>query len=102
MPSMNTEATRGLAKRFAPLDPLKGNTYKAPSLKGIVFDVDGTIWYVSPVPPLCLLFCLPDEGRKEKKEKKYDKIDYSCVEYAGLALGSCVKSTFAFFYFLCN
>lgn len=32
-------------KQFAPLDPQKGNTAGAPPLKGIVFDVDGTLWY---------------------------------------------------------
>ena len=32
-------------KRFAPLDPQKGNATGAPPLKGIVFDVDGTLWY---------------------------------------------------------
>ena len=33
-------------KRFAPLDPQKDNAAGAPPLKGIVFDVDGTLWYV--------------------------------------------------------
>lgn len=33
-------------KRFAPLDPKEGNVSSAPPLKGIVFDVDGTLWYV--------------------------------------------------------
>lgn len=33
-------------KRFAPLDPQKSNPASAPPLKGIVFDVDGTLWYV--------------------------------------------------------
>ena len=32
-------------KRFAPLDPQKNNPVGAPPLKGIVFDVDGTLWY---------------------------------------------------------
>lgn len=42
---MNTiNATGGRPKRFAPLDPVKGNLHKAPPLKGIVFDVDGTLW----------------------------------------------------------
>lgn len=32
-------------KRFAPLDPhKKGDRPSAPGLKGIVFDVDGTLW----------------------------------------------------------
>lgn len=30
-------------KRFAPLDPAKSGS-SAPKLKGIVFDVDGTLW----------------------------------------------------------
>lgn len=38
-------------KRFAPLDPQKDNVSRAPPLKGIVFDVDGTLWYV------CLIDC---------------------------------------------
>lgn len=33
-------------KRFAPLSPQKDNVFGAPTLKGIVFDVDGTLWYV--------------------------------------------------------
>ena len=32
-------------RRFAPLDPQKSNPAGAPPLKGIVFDVDGTLWY---------------------------------------------------------
>ena len=32
-------------KRFAPLDPQKSNPVGAAPLKGIVFDVDGTLWY---------------------------------------------------------
>ena len=31
-------------KRFAPLDPAEGSGSDAPGLKGIVFDVDGTLW----------------------------------------------------------
>ena len=38
--------TRRPPKRFAPLDPRKSNGSGAPLLKGIVFDVDGTLWYV--------------------------------------------------------
>ena len=34
-----------IPKRFAPLDPQKSNPAGAPPLKGIVFDVDGTLWY---------------------------------------------------------
>ena len=33
------------ARRFAPLDPALGHESDAPRLKGIVFDVDGTLWY---------------------------------------------------------
>ena len=35
-------------KRFAPLDPRRrsGGTAEAPPLRGIVFDVDGTLWCV--------------------------------------------------------
>jgi len=32
-------------KLFAPLHPEKGKHSDAPKLKGIVFDVDGTLWY---------------------------------------------------------
>ena len=32
-------------KRFAPLDPARSHESDAPRLKGIVFDVDGTLWY---------------------------------------------------------
>lgn len=68
MPSMSTtEATRGPARQFAPLDPVKGNPHKAPLLKGIVFDVDGTLWYVFSVSPLRPLFFLPDESRQGNK-----------------------------------
>lgn len=31
-------------RRFAPLDPARSNTHGAPKLRGIVFDVDGTLW----------------------------------------------------------
>lgn len=31
-------------KRFAPLDAQKQNYHGAPLLKGIIFDVDGTLW----------------------------------------------------------
>lgn len=41
-----TQARRP-AKRFAPLNPQDGNDSAAPQLRGIVFDVDGTLWYVS-------------------------------------------------------
>ena len=38
----------GHPKRFAPLHPEKGKQSKAPKLKGVVFDVDGTLWYNVP------------------------------------------------------
>lgn len=34
-------------RRFAPLRQEPGTQSDAPSLQGIVFDVDGTLWYVS-------------------------------------------------------
>lgn len=37
-------------RRFTPLKPARG-TANAPPLKGIVFDVDGTLWYVHQRPP---------------------------------------------------
>lgn len=42
-------------KRFAPLDAARTqNQHGAPLLKGIIFDVDGTLWYVSSGSPnLC-------------------------------------------------
>ncbi|GMF69414.1 unnamed protein product [Aspergillus oryzae] len=33
-------------RRFAPLNPERKGTSSAPPLKGIVFDVDGTLWYL--------------------------------------------------------
>jgi len=45
-------------KRFAPLDPEKGNASRAPPLKGIVFDVDGTLWYVGLVFLRCATILL--------------------------------------------
>jgi len=42
---MATRATLH-TKRFAPLDPARSSESDAPRLKGIVFDVDGTLWYV--------------------------------------------------------
>lgn len=33
-------------RRFAPLNPANCEPTKAPQLKGIVFDVDGTLWWV--------------------------------------------------------
>ena len=68
-PSMSTDATRGPAKRFAPLDPVKANPYKAPQLKGIVFDVDGTLWYVLSVSPLYTLFFFPIKVGGKRKRK---------------------------------
>lgn len=35
-------------RRFAPLNPANREPTKAPQLKGIVFDVDGTLWCVYP------------------------------------------------------
>lgn len=32
-------------RRFAPLNPERKNESDAPALEGIVFDVDGTLWY---------------------------------------------------------
>lgn len=66
---MTTKATRGPPKRFAPLDPVKGNPHKAPPLKGVVFDVDGTLWYASSVSPLCPLFLLPNRYKKEEQQE---------------------------------
>jgi hypothetical protein len=43
--------TRRAAKRFAPLDPRIANSAGFPQLKGIVFDMDGTLWYVSECVP---------------------------------------------------
>ena len=44
-------------KQFAPLDPQKSNERGAPPLKGIVFDVDGTLWYVL-IPSLLWLLAV--------------------------------------------
>jgi hypothetical protein len=34
-------------RRFAPLNPELPNEHNAPKLQGIIFDVDGTLWYVA-------------------------------------------------------
>lgn len=43
--TMTTRASHH-TQRFAPLDPTRSSGSDAPRLKGIVFDVDGTLWYV--------------------------------------------------------
>ena len=35
-----------IKKHFAPLNPEKAKGSMAPQLKGVVFDVDGTLWSV--------------------------------------------------------
>ena len=42
--TMTTTQEMKHTKRFAPLDPAKRSGSDAPVLKGIVFDVDGTLW----------------------------------------------------------
>lgn len=49
-------------KRFAPLDPARSNASDAPPLKGIVFDVDGTLWYVSRIH-MIIAACLTMSSR---------------------------------------
>jgi hypothetical protein len=46
--NMATSSARSSSqpRRFAPLNPDIKNEADAPTLKGIVFDVDGTLWYV--------------------------------------------------------
>lgn len=39
-------------RRFAPLNPQLAAVSDAPRLQGIVFDVDGTLWYVCDCLPL--------------------------------------------------
>jgi len=39
------QSTPKRSRRFAPLNPEKASKSNAPKLKGIVFDVDGTLWY---------------------------------------------------------
>lgn len=65
---MTTEATCEPPKRFAPLDSVRGNPHRAPPLKGIIFDVDGTLWYAFSVSPLCPLFLLPNQCKKNKEK----------------------------------
>jgi hypothetical protein len=36
-----------LVRHFAPLNPEKGKLSSLPKLDGIVFDVDGTLWYIN-------------------------------------------------------
>lgn len=80
---MTTKVTRGPPKRFAPLDPVKGNPHKAPPLKGIVFDVDGTLWYASSVSPLCQLFLLPNRYKKEEQKERSIYCRFWCVVVSG-------------------
>ena len=42
--TMTTTEEMKHTKRFAPLDPAKRSDTGTPALKGIVFDVDGTLW----------------------------------------------------------
>ena len=43
--SQNTTYHPKRPRRFAPLDLNADNKHDAPKLKGIIFDVDGTLWY---------------------------------------------------------
>ena len=45
IPPHSAKAKRRKPKRFAPLDPDSQHGHDLPRLKGIVFDVDGTLWY---------------------------------------------------------
>jgi hypothetical protein len=38
--------TQRKPRRFAPLNPDTTHGQDLPKLKGIIFDVDGTLWYV--------------------------------------------------------
>jgi hypothetical protein len=47
MASVTVNALLPDPRRFAPLKPgaiPEANTYNVPPLKGVVFDVDGTLW----------------------------------------------------------
>lgn len=44
--AINMTQVRRSPKSFLPLHPDKSKNATAPPLKGIVFDVDGTLWYV--------------------------------------------------------
>ena len=44
--SQDTSTKRRKAKCFAPLNPEVTQGRDLPKLRGIVFDVDGTLWYV--------------------------------------------------------
>jgi hypothetical protein len=57
-------ATR-LGRRFAPLNPQRAEHSGARKLKGIVFDVDGTLWYV---------FLKVEQVLSGKKVWMYDEI----------------------------
>ena len=39
-----TDQTMRHTKRFKPLDPTNSKSSDDPVLKGIIFDVDGTLW----------------------------------------------------------
>lgn len=45
--TMGSEIGR-LPRKFAPLNPDIQPTDETPKLAGIVFDVDGTLWYADP------------------------------------------------------
>ena len=42
--SLSTDRLQRHTKRFLPLDPAKSPGSNAAVLKGIIFDVDGTLW----------------------------------------------------------
>lgn len=78
---MTAEATRRPAKRFAPLDPVRGNPHKAPPLKGIVFDVDGTLWYALSVSPLCPLFLSFQSMQEEEQRETVIRLILGALAY---------------------
>lgn len=43
-------------RKFAPLGNLGGQVGGLPILKGVVFDVDGTLWFVNFLYSICFLF----------------------------------------------
>jgi len=49
-------------RRFAPLSDTDGKVVAGvPKLRGVVFDVDGTLWYIS-IPFLLIILCESGES----------------------------------------
>ncbi len=86
--SYATMATRATlhTKRFAPLDPARSSESDAPRLKGIIFDVDGTLWYVLD---FILRVRLPSSGTPylcSGFDAANILLDHSCISIVQISL----------------